>query len=180
MEQAQGSFTLIELLVVLFLMVFLVSLAVPVLFDLDSYVLNDELEKLAIVIGYQQQRALVTNQLQIITLNILAHTYAYPIHGRTVAYKLSDRVQFGFIPSVLGPPGNPNAPITQPITFQPYTTQANTFVIVLFPNGNISPGALYIVDKRKKTMGALTCSVSRVSYIRRYLYQSNQWVLVSS
>jgi type II secretory pathway pseudopilin PulG len=181
MKQGQVSFTLIELLLVVALMLFLSVLAIPALFDLDSYVLNNELEKLAVVLGYQQQRALVTNQIQTLTLDGVAQTYTYFVNNnKLVVYKISDRLRFGFIKTALGPPGDPKVPIDQAITFTPHPTKTNNFIIVLFPNGNISAGSLYIVDKNERIMGALTCSVSRVSYIRRYLYQSNQWVLVAS
>jgi type II secretory pathway pseudopilin PulG len=180
MRQGQESFTLIELLLVIALVLFLSVLTIPALFDLDSYALNYELEKLAVVFGYQQQRALVTNQIQTLTLDSVAMTYTYSINNKPVVYKLSDRVRFGFIKSALGPPGDPKVPIGQAITFTSHQTKANNFIVVLFPNGNISPGSLYITDKRERIMGALTCSVSRVSYIRRYLYQLNQWVLVAS
>jgi type II secretory pathway pseudopilin PulG len=180
MKQRQESFTLIELLLVVALVLFLSALTIPALFDLDSYALNYELEKLAVVMGYQQQRALVTNQIQMLTLDSVAQTYTYSINNKPVVYKLSDRIRFGFIKSALGPPGDPKISIGQAITFTPRQAKANSFVVVLFPNGNISSGTVYITDKRERIMGALTCSVSRVSYIRRYLYQSNQWVLVAS
>ena len=47
----------------------------------------------------------------------------------------------------------------------------------ILPNGNISPGAVYLSDHFKKVMGALTCSISQVSYIRAYLYESGRWQL---
>ena len=52
------------------------------------------------------------------------------------------------------------------------------YAIHFYPTGIISSGTVYLVDKKKKCMYALSNAVSQVSYLRLYRYDG-RWKLIS-
>lgn len=168
------SFTILEILLVLSIVLIISSMGIPYLINRNQYDLKNELERLEVIFYYLQQRAIATNTPQELLFDPIAQSYSFKKNAQPITYTLSSRLCFGFIPTVLGPPGDPKNPISQAITF-PLRDQ-NLHCVKLLPNGKIYPGAIYISDKQKNELGALTCGVSQVSYIRKYLYKSNRWI----
>jgi prepilin-type N-terminal cleavage/methylation domain-containing protein len=167
------GFTLFELLIVMMMILILCSMTIPLVVKNSSQALQQELEKLEITLLYLQQKAMGSDQEQQLLFDVLTHSYSYMSHQKWVRYTLPPEIQIGFIPAALGPPSHPTIPITSPTTFP--LVKNSTFCVKSFQTGNFSPGSIYFIDKNKKTMGALTCAISQVSYIRRYSYMNGQW-----
>jgi hypothetical protein len=162
------------MLIVVSMVMVICSMGIPILLDQDRLMLEHELEKIEVIMHTLQQRAMLTQQPQVLLLNQAHNSFAYD--GKK-PYTLDRHLMFGVNPSVYGPPGNPTGPITQVITFP---VMGDGYGIKIFPNGNISAGTLYMCNKKRTMMGALTCTVSQVSYIRRYVYRSGHWFLLAS
>ena len=79
-------------------------------------------------------------------------------------------VCFGTAPGVKGPPSSPDFVISNPVTFK-------DSAIIFYPDGVIQAGAIYLTDNRKRCTYALSCAVSKVSYLRKYQY-TNRWDLI--
>lgn len=176
------AFTLLELMLTLCIGLILCSMAIPHFMNRNQHQLMHELERLEVIFYYLQQRAIATNVAQELILDPVSQTYAYRKNNQLVTYRLAPNVSFGFISGVLGPPSQPIKPIASALVFAQYAQEgqkAGLFSAKILPSGKISPGTLYLTDKTKNVMGALTCGVSRVSYIRRYLYQSQEWILLT-
>jgi prepilin-type N-terminal cleavage/methylation domain-containing protein len=171
----RAAFTLIELLIVTTIIVILCGIAVPHFFVPEDYVVQQELDRISTLLVYLQQRAMARHEVQELCFLPHQNCYAYDKNQKRVTFQLATDLCYGALPDVLGPPGDPTSPITKPSSFP--QRDDGTFFVRLFPNGKISAGAIYVRHKRNTIMGALTCTVSQVSYIRRYLYQAGQWRL---
>jgi len=167
-----AAFTLIELLLTLSILLIIVTIGIPHFLNRDQFLLQHELEKLEVVCTYLQQKAAASNQKQTLIFDPQANSYWYIKNSKKIINPLATPLIFGFLNNAQGPPSQPTKPITQPITFGVDETTGALQAIFL-PNGQISPGTVYLIDKHKKIMGALTCPISQVSYIRRYLYQNS-------
>lgn len=168
------AFTILEMVLVLTIVTILCTISFPMFLDYDRQMVVQELEKLDITLRYLQQRAMVTQRVQSLTLTLTANSYRY----NATHYVMPQCICCGYLPSVYGPPGDPTAPITSVATFP--SVAPGVYGIKIFPNGKISAGALYMSTINKRRMGALTCTVSQVSYLRKYLYESSQWALLAS
>lgn len=168
------SFTLIELLVVLAAVAVLCSLAIPRFFSLQERSLNHDIDKLFLVCSYLQQKAISCHEPQVLSFNYAARSYSYPgLHGKAVRVFFSSGVYYGFMPGTLGAPGDPKKIIKK---FSTFKLPMSKHGIIFFHNGSATSGTVYLVDATKKLMGALTCSLSEVSYIRKYRYKYGKWV----
>lgn len=166
MTYTKSGFTLIEVMVVVALFALIVTLGMMQVSFLDNTIVHAEVDKLATVCSYLQQKAITSNSDQ----NLVCDTEKNEYRGDTINEKLSPRVCFGFLPKVLGSPGSPSRPIHKSVTF------VNSS-IHFFPTGTISSGTVYLTDKHKKTMYALSNAVSQVSYLRLYRYDG-KWKLL--
>ena len=169
MVRNEYGFTLIELLVVIALCMLLATLGMVQLSFLDETITHAQVHKIAIVCSYLQQKAMASNSEQILVCDEYKNEY----RGDNVNETLSPRVCFGFLPNVLGSPGSPAHRITKAITFP-------GSAIHFYPTGVISSGTLYLTDKNKKIMYALSNAVSPVSYLRLYRYDGydGKWKLL--
>lgn len=148
-------------------------MTLPRIFNLDKYMLFNELEKLVMTFSYLQQRSIATAQQKTLTFDTGMNSYSYiGPQNKLLRIALGKNIKFGFIDGVKGPPSQPTQPITKAITF-PHSKEkeAATFN----PEGKISPGTVYLIDANKRIMGALTCPISGVSYIRKYKYVNGKW-----
>lgn len=164
----KNAFTLIELMVVICLFALLATLGIMQTSFLDSTIVHAEMDKLVAACSYLRQKAIATNTECVLTFDIAKNEY----RGNGIREILSSRVCFGFLPGVLGPPGSPSHAIKQAITF-PH------FEIHFYPTGIISSGTVYVVDKNKQYMYALSNAVSQFSYLRFYRYDG-KWKLVDA
>ncbi|MFH1831708.1 MAG: type II secretion system protein [bacterium] len=174
------AFSLIELMVVLAVFVALCALVAPLFIKSPDYMLNSELNKLVIGFLYVQQKAMASGQTQKITFDVSQNAYSYiGLGGKTCINKLSDPINIGFIDTVKGPPASPNQIISQAVTFQS-NSQENWGVscAICLPDGKMSPGTVYLTDKHKKFMGAVTCSVSPVACVRKYRWGTGKWEIM--
>lgn len=161
------AFTLVELMVVIALIALLVMLTMTHTAFMHRALLRTEVEKLYVTCIYLQRLAMVTNKKQTLVFDLANNAYTFNGHKAT----LPDAIVFGFLPHAKGPPSDPVKPITGPVTF---IDTAITFD----PAGIIQPGTVYLADKNRITMYALSCSVSQVSFLRKYRYD-NKWQLTT-
>lgn len=173
----KSSYTLLELCVVLAIITLLCLLGVPMIVNHDEYTILRELEKLEAICMYLHQRAIATQKDHELIIKTQQNIYEYTINAHIALFRLPDTINFGWLPSALGPPGNPIAPITQECSFPKLNGQNHSHVVKFISNGQFYPGTLYLTDRKRRFMGALTCSISRVFYIRKYLYKSGQWLV---
>ena len=173
----QPSFSIIELMIVLSALTVLVAITVPRFLDLKKRALIHDLEYLSMVCSYLQQKAIASHKTLYLTFNQTNQCYVYQgLKNKITTIPLSSGILFGFIEGVKGPPGDPTKAITSSITFE--SEKQEIYHITFFYDGKISPGTVYLVDTKKKFMGALTCTLSQVSYIRKYLYNKIQWTVL--
>jgi prepilin-type N-terminal cleavage/methylation domain-containing protein len=160
------GFTLIEVMVVVCLFVVIATLGIMQVSFLDSTILHAETNKLAAVCSYLRQKAIATNAECVLTFDVGKNEY----RCGEIREVLPQRVSFGFLPKALGPPGSPSHKIEKAITFP-----GNS--IHFYPTGIISSGTVYLVDKGKQYMYALSNAVSQFSYLRLYRYDG-KWKLI--
>lgn len=168
-----NSFTLIELLVTLSLIVLIVSLSIPKITSHDSILQANELNALFTTISYLQQKAISSNTEQTIDFSLSKRTYSYIIRNKKNIHQLATTIQFGYLVGSKGPPSKPTKSIIKAITCK---NKKNENQMIFFPNGSITPGTIYLTNKNKTLMSALTTPISKVPFIRKYNYHNHKWV----
>jgi len=166
MRYNKQAFTLIEIIIVIGLFGLIVMLGMKQFSFLDDIIVHTQVDNLAVVCLYLQQKAIVTHADQSLVCDTQKNQYRFD----NVFESLSKRVSFGYIPYATGSPGSPSRSIKKAITFADST-------IRFYPTGIISSGAVYLTDMHKKVMYALTNGVSQVSYLRFYRYDGT-WKLL--
>ncbi len=178
------AFSLIELLVFLSLLVVVIVILPSRLYVFKNYLLKHELNKLFATFIYLQQKAIASNKKITLALDQINNSYSYIFQDATTCNEqLSNGIIFDFIPGTMGPPGDPSKKIENPINLeQPINNSniKNNTDINFWPDGRITPCTIYVSDKSNKYMGALTCSVSQVSYIRRYICYNCKWMILEN
>lgn len=159
------AFSLIEVIVVLCLCSFITTLVITNFSFLDATIVRAEMDTLAIICNYLQQLALATNTESVLIFNEQSNSYMFGKYKE----KLSQRVRFGVLPGIQGPPGNPHSLVSKAITFPEQK-------IIFYPTGIISAGTVYVTDKKGTCQYALSNAVSQVSHVRIYKYDRN-WKL---
>ena len=168
------GFSLIELLITVSILFIILFISVPKLFYFENFFLQNEVDRLAGVFYYLQQKAITLNQEQNLKLN----SYFYSGKNNNIqTYVLPSIIKFGIIDGVLGPPTKPINVIKSVITFK--QIKDNIFEVIFYPDGIISSGNIYFTDKHKKSLMALSCPVSPYSCIRKYKYQKKLWAVVN-
>ena|SRR5438309_11358962 len=162
------GFTLIEAMVVVCLFGLVAMLGIMQLSFLDDTIAHAEVDKLAGMCMYLRQKAIATNAEQLLVCDEQKNEYRLD----NVHETLSRRIAFGFLPNVLGSPGSSSRSIKKAITFPGSS-------IHFYPTGTISSGTVYLTDKNKKIMYALSNAVSQVSYLRLYRYDG-RWKLLDT
>ena len=166
MNLKKRGFTLIELMIVLSLFAILATLSITQLSFLDSTIVHTQLDELAALCYYLQQKAICSNQELVLAFDIQKNEY----HGGNHHAKLSKPVVFGYSQHAQGPPGQPTGPINKAITFP-------SAQIRFYPTGIISSGTVYFTDTKKNHTYALSNAVSQLSYLRMYRYDGS-WKLL--
>ncbi|NDD53339.1 hypothetical protein EBZ39_05615 [bacterium] len=177
MAQHRTGFTLLELLMIGAIVLVAATIAIPLLLQPADHDLVASLQELETLCLCAQYSAMASNQPCLINIDAANNSCCLRVDQQTWAVKLPASCTFGFLPGLLGPPGDPRTTVTQAVTFQAETKQP---AIIFQQNGIISCGTLYVIDRHKSLQGALTCGVSQVSYIRRYLYKNGQWHVVKA
>ena len=167
MHKKKG-FTLIEAMIVICLFALLATLGIMQTSFLDSTCVHTEMDKFVAACSYLRQKAITTNAECVLRFDEEKNEY----YCDGIREKLSQRVCFGFMPGVLGPPGSPYHAIKNAITFPGCE-------IHFYPTGIISSGTVYVTDKNKRYMFALSNAVSQFSYLRLYRYDG-KWKMIGS
>jgi hypothetical protein len=79
-------------------------------------------------------------------------------------------VRFGILPHVKGPPSSPMHALTIPITFSAQK-------IIFYPDGIISPGIIYLIDRNRQDIYAFSSGIAHASFLRKYRYDG-KWHLI--
>ncbi len=169
MKRVEQAFSLIELMIVVSLVGILMMLTVANVSFLGQAYVPVELEKLQALCRYAQQKALMTNAAQTITLGAMGgvHDYAFG----AVREHLPRSIIFGTPAGIKGPPATPMRVIESPITFK-------NSQIIFYPDGVISAGTVYLTTTNKTVLYALTSGVGAVSFLRTYRYDK-EWQLLT-
>ena len=103
------------------------------------------------------------------------NSYSYPVtHKARVTRELSSEIRFGVKPGTYGPPGRPTSVIKKIATFELFDDKKSIFVIRFFPQGQISSGTLYLLD-RNNSCYALAHSISPYALFRVYKLEGELW-----
>lgn len=120
---------------------------------------RSELHSLRATCHYLQRCARVHDEPCNLRIDTQAGTYRF-LHRE---HTLGKGFELGFLPGVKGPPSSPTSLITSAVTYPNNT-------ITFHPDGSMSAGTIYFVDRNKTMMFALTSPVAHVSYLRLYEY----------
>jgi len=167
MYKTQRAFSLIELLVVCCLIFLLGTLGFAHSSFLNKMVVRGEAKKLYQVCSHLRSKALATQSEHTVTFDTKNNFYF--VDG--VQEKLPRFVQFGFLSGTKGPPSTSTIPITSAITFKKNR-------ILFGPSGKVQAGTVYLVDKNKKHMYALSSPVSHIPLLRIYYHDGKKWRLL--
>ncbi len=173
----QVSYTLLEILVTLGIITIISLLSIPLSYKTDHDNLAHELHHLFSLISYLQQQAMATNQTIALTFDPEHNNMTYAMIGqKPITHHLAGNLIFGAPATILGPPAHPSKPITQAISFG--ASPLKKPQLQCNPSGNLSAGTLYISNHTLTQIGALTCGIGHVSYIRTYIYKHGTWKVI--
>ena len=171
-----NAFSLIEILVVIAIIFTVATVSFSRFSFFNKFIVKNEVDNLYNTFSFLQQKAIASNCEQKLYFDLNSNSYFYFLNGKKVNHKLANLVKFDFKQGVFGPPSTPIKPIKNRITFK--KNKQGEFFVEFYSNGKIDSGTVYFVDKNYKNMFALTCPISQVSYIRKYLYLKNKWVII--
>ncbi|MFC1842215.1 Tfp pilus assembly protein FimT/FimU [Candidatus Dependentiae bacterium] len=160
------GFSLAEIMISIALFVLLVGLIAANTRFLHKFLLRAQVDKLYNTFVYLQRCAISTGEKQLLVFNIEKQQYAY---GKTIC-TFPKQVVFGIIKQVKGPPSCPGRVIKSSVTFKGKK-------VVFKTNGIIESGTVYITDRDKKYMYAISSGVAQASYLRKYVY-NGKWILI--
>lgn len=120
------------------------------------------------VFCHLQQVAISSNKILTLQFNIPSNSYSF----QNNSVILSKNVTYGVVDYAKGPPSLPNKIINKPITFK-------NNQVIFSHDGKINPGTIYLSDKLKRYLYAITIPISQVSLIRKYKYLNKQWILIN-
>lgn len=172
------GFSLIEMIVAVSIIVLLAAIALPRIICLRDHAIISELKNIEIIIHFLQQKALASSHEQELIIDTNNQTYSYQgsFPPKKISIPLSHSLMFGVLPNIKGPPAKPDTIITSPCTFQQISATPGLYKVTIFSNGKVSAGTIYILDKKRFLLGALTCPVSQVSWMRVYTYENGRWI----
>jgi prepilin-type N-terminal cleavage/methylation domain-containing protein len=173
-----SGFSLIEAIVAVSIIAIIAAIIIPKMIDTRSHAIVSDLRSIESIIHFLQQKALASHHEQELIIDATAHTYSYQgsLPAKKMVIPLSSHLSFGFLPNVKGPPAKPEKLLTAPCTFDQVPLQPGAYKIIIFSNGKVSAGTVYITDKNRFLLGALTCPISQVSWTRVYAYENGRWI----
>jgi prepilin-type N-terminal cleavage/methylation domain-containing protein len=165
------GFTLIEISISIALLLLIALLGLQ-LFSFNRQALaRIEMENIYALMLYLQRKALLTNKVEKLSFDSINHSY----YGNNTHFKLHKNVYFGR-KRPIGSFGKSSEMLEQEQTDKAITFKDTS--IYFYPDGIISPGAIYIKDNNTISAYALTSGIAKASYIRKYLYDKGQWKLL--
>jgi type II secretory pathway pseudopilin PulG len=166
-------------MLVLSLILIVVTISIPRLGLFVDFSLSHEIEHLEVIYHYLQQRAIAGNKTHVLTFDLKGNRYTASAGNLKLVDRVMEKgVKFGFLPNSYGPPATPTNLLSKPINLDvPLNlgSLVENLNVKFLSNGKITAGTIYFIDRHNKRMGALTCSLSHVSYIRRYRYDGFKW-----
>lgn len=162
----KSGYFLIEYAIALALLVLLVTLSFQFADVYNRCFVRAEVEKLHSLCLYLQRKARIENSAQYLAFDTSNNSY----QSDSIKHKLTNGVIFGFIEDVKGPPSAPLYSISNSVTFKESK-------IVFHPDGTIGAGTIYLTDRRKSCLYALTSGIAQVSHLRVYKFDK-KWTLV--
>ena len=114
---------------------------------------------------YMQRKAMIEGATCAVLFNLKEQSYI-----ADVTHRLGAGVRFGASAGAKGPPSRPEHTIGDACTWP-------GGMCIFYPDGTISAGAIYLIDRRGIYAYALTCDVSETSHIRRYFYDGKWRIL---
>jgi Tfp pilus assembly protein FimT len=173
------AFSLIETVIIVSIIAILFFITLPKLSFMNRFVLQNETGKLFSVFSFLQQRAIASNQEQMLCFDIENNSYSYQGKaGGDVVCALPKPVIFGFLQNAMGSPSKSSKKINTSITFK--KDKNGKRVVRFFADGTMSSGTVYLIDKDKTYMCAVTIPVSQVSFVRMYRYDRDYWIRVQN
>lgn len=172
------AFSLIETMLAISIVALLATIAIPRITNLHSNLIISELRTIEMVIRFLQQKALASNHEQELIIDTQHNTYTYKTSfpPKEMTIPLNRQLMFGVMPNIKGPPAKPEGVLTSPCTFEQIRTKPGCYKIIIFSNGKVSSGTIYMTDYDKQYLGALTCPISQVSWMRVYSYENGRWI----
>jgi len=160
---------LFQLGIVLALLLLVCTLSLPPFSFLQHRLVRTEIEKMTLMFRYLHRMALARNQDQ--HLKLFPHEGRY--EGAGHCEYLPEGVIFAVLDGAQGPPSHPHHVLAKPVT---YKDDRVTF----YAHGTIQAGTIYLTDKHKQVMYALSSAISPIFYTRAYRYNSanQEWVVL--
>lgn len=169
------AFSLFEFTITIAALFIFIFFSLPKLSFVNDFILRSEVEKLFTTFSYLQERAIASNQEQYLIFDLDNHSYSFFDKNEVNKIVLLPKeVRFGCLQNALGPPANPKKKIKKIISFK--KIENSKFKVTFLPDGDISAGSVYLIDKNRTKLVALSSSVSPFACIRTYKYQSNKWI----
>ncbi len=169
----KSGFTLFEILIVIGIISFILYISIGFFKLNNDTLIMQELEKLYSCMLYLQSKAQIEQKNQYLNLNLSDNSYTYNNYPNNI--KILDPISFGFIENSKGPPSNPKVNINRAITFKDNK-------ITFYKDKTISSGIIYMIDKNKNFMYALSTGIANITYIRKYKYikdSPKSWNLIN-
>jgi hypothetical protein len=162
--KAGSGASLIELVVVLAGFMILLLCSGQFVGIVQRMVARAELGLLALTIRTEQQKALLTGTEKTIVFGPEGSGYVVAAQR----HQFQHGITLGAPPGAYGPPGDPRAPITRPLTFPNRT-------ITCYPRGSIQAGTVYLKAPAYRQYYAITAGVAQFSFLRLYQYRLD-WI----
>ena len=154
-----SGFTLVELMISLAVVAIIAALIVSPGYFWGQILTHAEVEKVRTVCHYLRGRAVAQGVEQSLTFDPLSHSYHYDGMERP----LPKQIRFGLVDGVMGPPTHPTSPIKHAVTFADNR-------LICYPDGSMSSGAVYFVDRDRHHQYAITTGVGRSMRVHVYHY----------
>ena len=160
--------TLIELMVVLGLISIIVVIGSSYTGVSKRILVLAELEKLYSVFIILQRNAMLERKEQELVFTTDSNSYCF--NGRLI--NLGSFLKLGTAIDAKGTPSNPQNIITKACSFIDNK-------VIFYADGRVSSGVIYLTDKDGTLTCAISVPVSDFPYIRRYIYRTNSWALIT-
>ena len=154
-----NGFSLTQLLIGIAITLIIVHLTMINTRYLKKTLVQSHIEILFTTCLYLQRLAISSNTIQELSFNEKSNSYSY----ETNINFLATDIYLGIISGAKGPPSAPTSILTFPITF------ANK-KIIFYPDGIISSGTVYLVDKTNNELYAMSSGIAHTSFLRKYHY----------
>ncbi|MGC2310433.1 MAG: prepilin-type N-terminal cleavage/methylation domain-containing protein [Candidatus Babeliaceae bacterium] len=166
--QVSRGFSLFEIMIVLAVLMIILFCAFFYQTSVDQFIARTELDTLYMVFMALSNKAQLKHHDIILTFDPTKHTY----HYENKEHQLAPYTLFGYQEYAQGPPSQPTHLLAQPITF-------GSNQVIFYADGTIKSGTVYLTDKNHQVTYALSCPIAQISYLRRYVYDHNSWVLLT-